>query len=658
MYSIDIDIGGTFTDGFFSDGTRVETGKVLTTPHDITESFMSCVEEGSAAFGLDLGVFLRQTEVARVSTTVGTNLLVERSGPRLGLIVTAGHEKDLYAKDGKAGILDRFVSAGMVAGVDEQVDDRGRVRKPIQPEPLLEAVRALLGDGARMIGISFRNAWRNADNEIRARALIRERYPVHYLRSVLLQIGTEVIHVADDHGRTNSLALNAYIHSEMARTLYRAEDKLRAAGYDRPLLVVHSSGGNARVAKTVALNTLHSGPAVAIRGAAHLARRLRLDQVVTTDMGGTSLDIAMIKGAAAPFSAEPRVEDIPLSTPMIGVESLGAGGGSIASVANGRLRVGPRSAGAAPGPACYAKGGMEPTVTDANLLLGYIDPEAFMGGRMRLDVALAERAMERRVGRERGIGVETAALEVREAIDRQMALEIRRRLRAAGYDPARVALFSFGGSGPLHACAVADLLGIARIYAFPFGSVFSAFGSSTTNVRHAYARTLGIPIGQADRADEILDGFRDQALADMRSEGFDAKAVKTASEVVVTTGKRLKTVPVRGGRRGTIAKALEDERGRIQTVRLSAECEVPHWTPVKAEERARRAPRPLGRRTVRWVAGGRLATQVYARDSLAPGHVIRGPAMVDGPDTSYAVAPGWRLTVDDFSNFVLRRADS
>ena len=656
MYSIDIDIGGTFTDGFFSDGKRVETGKVLTTPHDITESFMSCVEAGSAAFGLELGDFLRRAEVARVSSTVGTNLLVQRSGPRLGLIVTAGHEKDLYARSGKAGILERFVAADMVAGVAEQVDDRGRVRRPVEPEPLLEAVRGLLGEGARMIGISFRNAWRNADNEIRARELIRERYPVHYLRSVPLQIGTEVIHVADDHARTNSLALNAYIHAEMARTLYRAEDKLRAAGYERPLLVVHSSGGNARVAKTVALNTLNSGPAVAIRGAAHLARRFRLDQVVTTDMGGTSLDVAMIKGARAPFSSEARVEDIPLSTPMIEVESLGAGGGSIASVVKGRLRVGPRSAGAAPGPACYGRGGMEPTVTDANLLLGYIDPEAFMGGRMRLDVALAERAMERGVARQRGVGIETAALAVREAIDRQMAQEIRRRLRAAGYDPARVALFSFGGSGPLHACAVADMLGIPRIYAFPYGSVFSAFGSSTTNVRHAYAKTLGIPMSQADRADAVLAGFRDQAVADMRGEGFDARAVRIASEIVVTTGKRLKTLPVRG-RRGTIAKALEGERGRIQMVRLSAECEVPHWTPVKAVQRARRQPRPLGRRAVRWVAAGRLATQVYARESLAPGHVIRGPAMVDGPDTSYAVAPGWRLAVDDYANFVITRAD-
>ena len=656
MYSIDIDIGGTFTDGFFSNGTRVETGKVLTTPHDITEGFMSCVEAGSAAFGLDLGDFLRRTEVARVSTTVGTNLLVQRSGPRLGLIVTAGHEKDLYAKSGKAGILGRFVAPAMVTGIPEQVDDRGRVRQPVEPEPLLEAVRALLADGARMIGISFRNAWRNADNETRARALIRERYPVHYLRSVPLQIGTEVIHVADDHARTNSLALNAYIHADMARTLYRAEDKLRAAGYERPLLVVHSSGGNARVARTVALNTLNSGPAVAIRGAAHLARRLRLERVVTTDMGGTSLDIAVVAGGRAPFSAEPRVEDIPLATPMIEVRSLGAGGGSIASVAGGRLRVGPRSAGAVPGPACYARGGMEPTVTDANLLLGYIDPEAFMGGRMRLDAGLAARAMERQVARERGIGVEEAALQVREAIDRQMAQEIRRRLRDAGHDPARSALFSFGGSGPLHACAVADLLGMARIYAFPYGSVFSAFGSSTTNVRHAYARTLGIPVAQAGRADQILAAFRDQAVADMRGEGFDARAVRTACEVVVSTGKRLKTVPVRG-RKGSVAQALEGERGRIQAVHLSAECEVPHWTPVKAEGRARRQPRPLGRRTVRWVAAGRLATQVYARDGLAPGHAIRGPAMVDGPDTSYAVAPGWRLAVDDFSHFVLTRAD-
>ena len=230
MYSIDIDIGGTFTDGFFSDGKTAKTEKVLTTPYDITECFMSCVEAGSQAFGMDLEAFLRRTDVARVSTTVGTNLLVQRAGPRLGLIVTKGCEGTLYGRAARADILDRFVAADLVLGIDENVDDRGRLRKPVDADEVLEAVRQMLAEGVRMIGISFRNSWRNADNEIAARDLIRARYPIHYLRSVPLQVGTEVIHVADDHGRTNSLVLNAYIHSTMARTLYRAEDKLREAG--------------------------------------------------------------------------------------------------------------------------------------------------------------------------------------------------------------------------------------------------------------------------------------------------------------------------------------------------------------------------------------------------------------------------------------------
>ena len=229
MYTVDVDIGGTFTDGFFTDGVEVRTEKVLTTPHDITECFMSCIAAGSQAFGTPLDAFLRQTVVARVSTTVGTNLIVQRAGPRLGLIVTKGYERTLYG-DGDAPVVGRYVDQDLIAGVDEGVDDKGRIVDAIDPNGLLAAVRALVDQGARMIVISLANGWRNADNERRAREIIRERYPLHYLRSVPLQIGTEVVHVADDCARTNSAILNAYIHSDMARTLYRADDRLREIG--------------------------------------------------------------------------------------------------------------------------------------------------------------------------------------------------------------------------------------------------------------------------------------------------------------------------------------------------------------------------------------------------------------------------------------------
>jgi len=229
MYSIDIDIGGTFTDGFFTDGSEIRTDKVLTTPHDITEGFMACVQAGARAWNLDLAEFLRRTGVARVSTTVGTNLLVQRAGPKLGLIVTKGHERDLYGK-GNAAIVGRYIAPELVAGVAERVSDTGKLETEIDPDALLAAVRSLVQANVRMIVVSFKNAWRNPANERRALEVTRARYPVHYLRSVPMQLATEVMHVADDHARTNTAVFNAYIHGEMARTLYRAEDKLRAAG--------------------------------------------------------------------------------------------------------------------------------------------------------------------------------------------------------------------------------------------------------------------------------------------------------------------------------------------------------------------------------------------------------------------------------------------
>ena len=655
-YSIDIDIGGTFTDGFFTDGEQVRTEKVLTTPHDITEGFMNCVEAGSQAFGLDLGDFLRRSSVARVSTTVGTNLIVQRAGPRLGLIVTKGQENGLYGR-GKAAALDQYIPANMVAGVREATDDKGKLTTEVDRDEVLEVVRDLIQAGARMIVISFKNAWRNGHNEQRVRDIIRDRYPVHYLRSVPLQVGTEVIHVADDHARTNSVLFNAYVHGEMARTLYRADDKLRAAGYGRPLLVVHASGGNARVAKTIALHTMHSGPAVAARGAAVIAKLLGLKRVVTTDMGGTSLDVSLISDGTASFNLTPQIDGIRIATPMIEVESVGAGGGSIATVEDGNLRVGPESAGAEPGPVCYAKGGMNPTVTDANLLLGFIDPSYFLGGRMELDVDTARRAMERQVGRALKTSGEDGAFAVRDTINREMAYEIGRRLRARGGKAKDYTLFSFGGCGPLHGCAVADLAGIERIVAFPYGSVFSAFGSSTTSVQHTYSKTLGIPVRQISEAETSLATFRAQAETDMIGEGFTAKDIRMRLEIETSKGGKTRTISA-AGKRGTVKAALRNAGGVIEAIRLTAECDVAKWSPQKLAGSARRRPSQKGTRDVFWQRGRPEKTPIYDRFAFTAGHSIAGPAIVEGPDTSYAVEPGWQLEVDSYGNFVMTRVAS
>ena len=435
MYSLDVDIGGTFTDGFFTNGEAVKTAKVLTTPHDVTEGFIECIRFGSRLFDEPLDAFLRRTAVARLSTTIGTNLLVQQKGARIGLLVTAGAEASLYGANGAAA-LGKLIKPEMVLGIDEAVDDAGEVARPVDAEQVLARVRDLIGLGAQLIVVSLRNAWRNSANEQAVRRIVRERYPIHYLRSVPVQIGIEVVHDRDDHARTNSALLNAYIHAEMARVLFRAEDRLRDSGYERPLLIVHASGGNARVAKTIALNTLHSGPAVAVRGAAVLAQRLALDQVVSTDMGGTSFDVGFVAHGAAKIETSPRIEDVPIATPAIQVNSIGLGGGSIATAEAGALKVGPESAGSAPGPVCYGKGGASPTVTDANVVLGFIDPDFFLGGRMKLDLAAARRALERRLARTLGCSIEEAAFDVRALANAQMADEISRSLVQAGFAPA------------------------------------------------------------------------------------------------------------------------------------------------------------------------------------------------------------------------------
>lgn len=662
MYTIDIDIGGTFTDGFFTDGKEVHTAKVLTTPHDITECFMNCIREGSKAFDVELRQFLRTTSIARLSTTIGTNLLVQHSGPKIGLLVSEGNEETLYGSE-RAHVLDNYVPGNMVAGVDEMVDEDGHLVREVNREEVLTEVRRLVELGARMIVVSFRNAWKNAHNERRVREYVLERYPIHYLRSVPMQLGTEVSHVPDDHKRTNSVAVNSYIHSEMARALYRAEDHLRNAGYERPLLVVHASGGNARVAKTVALHTLSSGPAAATRGTSKVASLLNLNRVVTADMGGTSLDMAIVNDFEYKLNPEPQVEEIPLGIPMIAVESIGAGGGSIARVDAGKLRVGPESAGSAPGPVCYNKGGVEPTVTDANVLLGYIDPDYFLGGKMKLDVQRARRAVERRVARQLDSTAEDAAYEIRDYSNNEMATQLDKRLRQKDHDPEEFTLFSIGGAGPLHACSIAEKVGIRRVVAFPYGSVFSAFGSSTTDVLHIYSETIGKSLGEIGGLERNVLRHREQAMKDMAGEGFEAENVDFGAEIVVSLNgeKRvLQTSDASESISGVVDENLSREEMRnavLETLSITAECKVPHWEPAKLErtnsdvETARKGDRPVS-----WTRGDPTESRLYDRDRLEYGHVIQGPAIVEGPDTNYPVPEGWELAVDRLGNFVMTRS--
>jgi len=666
-YTADIDIGGTFTDGFFTRGSEVETSKVLTTPHDLTECFLACLRHGAERFGERTKDFLRECVVVRLSTTLGTNTLIQRRGPKIGLLVSEGRERNLYA-NGDAAVLGLFLQPEMVIGIAEEVDPQGRSVRAPDPQAVLAAVRRLVDLGARMIAVSFARSWLHPGHELAVRAIVRERYPEHYLRSIPLQLGHEVSPAADDHARTNTAVLNAYLHAELARGLYRAEDLAREQGMTRPLLVVHAGGGCARVAKTVAVQTLASGPAVAVSGAAAMARLLGFDLVVTADMGGTSLDVAVLDGAAPPVALAPRVAGVRLGIPMIETESIGAGGGSIAKVVNGRVQVGPESAGAAPGPACYDKGGMEPTVTDANLLLGFLDADRFLGGTMKLNRKRAGDALARRLARPLQSPPEEAASLVRARINETMAEDIAGRLRALGREPTSFTLFAFGGGGPLHACDIADQVGLRRVVGFPFGAVFSAFGSSTVDVHHQYRQNLALSLsadGTSQRINAVLDALGRQATLDMRGEGFPPERVTWEVELVIETahGERRLSWPAEGGlHAGAILARLSQEpehagaKGlQLRELVLNARAAIPHWLPTAASVEPHR-PRARETRGVRWQSTqGYLDTPLFQLAELRPGAELDGPAIIEAADTSYAVAPGWRARLDGWRNVVMER---
>jgi N-methylhydantoinase A len=684
-YTADIDVGGTFTDGFFTDGSTAHRAKVLTTPHDLTECFLGCLRRGAADFGRELPDFLGRTQVVRLSTTLGTNTLLQRRGPKVGILVTTGAERSLYAPDDAPHPL---ADPDLVRGVDTELDADGRSVRPPDPGQVLTAVRELLTLGARMIAVSFAGSWRNPEHELAVRQIVRARYPTHYLRSVPLQLGHEVsVHPSDDV-RASTVLLNAYLHGDLARGLYRAEDLARAHGMRRPLLIVHAAGGSARVAKTVAVQTLSSGPAVAVHGAAATARQLGLTRVVTADMGGTSLDVAILDGAEPAVVPDPVVAGMRIAVPVIATESIGAGGGSIARLEDGKLVVGPESAGSSPGPACYGKGGQRPTVTDANLLLGLLSADGFLGGRMRLDAGRAQTIVERRLGRELGLDAQTVAAQIRARVNATMADEVAARLAGTGIDPAEYTLFAFGGGGPLHACEIAERAGIRRVLGFPHGSVFSAFGSSTVDVWHHYTRGADLPLadpGTAGQVSAVIGALTSQGNLDMRGEGFAPDDVTVTASIVIDDDGATREIPLDGAATAATADAVKHATtatadavkhattaaadavkhaatatanaagalehaaaaapgARLREIAVDLRAATPTWTPARAPLQP--GPAPVhAERDVRWTADGPpVRTPVVTLESMAPGHQIDGPAIIDTADTVYAVNPGWTAT--------------
>lgn len=659
-WSVGIDMGGTFTDGYFTDGRRAAMAKVPTSHFDLTRSVMACLSEGARRFDLDLEDFLASVGVLRLATTIGTNSVVTGAGDPVGLLVEAGAESSLYGPVEPAPALGVFVHPGQVAAVpasDRPGTEAGAAVSPpagtpasglasATDEAVLGLCRDLVSQGVRQVVVSLRRA-RRADEE-RLRELVRDRYPAHYLRSIPLTLGSEVADLDDDELRTATAVLNAYLSRPMAKLLYRTEGLLQQAGLGVPLLAVHSDGSCGRTARTTAISTYSSGPAAGLGLVAAEAAARSDEAAVGFDMGGTTLDLGLVRGGAYSVTETPEIRGVRVSLPVPEVVSVGLGGSSIAAADSaGEVTVGPASAGAVPGPAAFGRGGTEVTLTDADAALGFLTDGATLIGDITLDADRARSALTALDGAEAALSggdpVE-AALRVRSAAHRQAASALEDLLDAAAIDPDAVTLYAFGGAGGLHAGPVADLVGIARVRSFVHGGVFSARGVVGAPLRQVYRASVGP--GEDSRA--AADRLAARARLDLEAERLplaEARIAVDTDDGQVEVSSQLDPPPV-----PSVAAAPDQPVG--------SEPSSPSAAAAGPEPSSATGPgssSAAARREVWWGAEPE-PTAVIDLAALVPGQVIDGPALIEGWGAVHAVPPGWTARRQDHDSLLWERS--
>lgn len=672
-YTIDIDTGSTFTDGVLMGDGRFQWVKVDTTPHDLTECVGNCINELARQFGFkDSTDLLRQTDIIRLSSTISTNALIQKTGARLGLIVSKGYENTLYSRgDDRIPVLE-IIPSGMVLGIKGYIDNSGDIAEDTDMNEVREAVKELLIRGARIIVVSLINSSLNPSLERRVKDFILAEYPPHYLGSVPVLTSTEVSLVISDAYRTNAAILDAYVHREMVRFLYKGEENLRKQGYPKNLFIVHNWGGVAQVGKTKAIDTFSSGPAAALLGAAYISRLYDLPTVVAFELGGTSADCGTIINGKCSTTSRIEIEGIPLEQSAIGVKSVGSAGCSIARVSEGRIAVGPRSAGSMPGPACFDLGGTEPTVADACVVLGYIDPGYFHGGRKKLNAAKAYDTIKRKLAQPLNIGVEEAAFQVIEEGQAVCGQLLKHHITESGLNAADAALLSFGGAGGIYCCRLAEMVGFSKIYVPPFAAVFGAFGSSTLDIAHQYE----IPVVTVLRDSrgkyssnsgliyKAVQEMRRRAEHDVRAEGFAPEQLNFNLELQLSSSAQSFTTclpaPYNQAWNKEDTRAVCDKLNEaygtpvsgeviLLSLKLIASCSLVHGD-LLTYDQAGSDPQAAfkGTRKVFWGNSGFTGTPIYERGRLQCGNIVTGPSIIEGEDTTILIPEGRRFSVDKF----------
>ena len=696
-YIIGIDTGGTFTDVtvLSPDGETV-INKAATTPHDFSLGVMNALEVTAESMGMDRATLLRRSSVLKHGTTVATNAMITRSGSKVGLLTTKGHEDAIFIMravgrvDGldemeirhvtKVTKPDPLVQRLDVRGIYERLDFRGAVLAPLDERDARDAIGYLVEERAvDAIAVCLLFGWKNPLHEKRIVELIREMYPE---RELTVTASHAIAPMAGEYARINTTVANSFLDRTMRGYVGELRRRLHGEGLrEGAIMLMQGNGGIVRPEEMTAVGSLQSGPAGGMIATEYVAGKLGHDNVITTDMGGTSFDVGLLTLGALHYARSPIVERARLLQPLIEVESIGAGGGTIARVdpLTRRLLVGPQSAGADPGPVSYGMGGKAVTVTDANIVLGYINPDYFLGGRRKLDRRAAEHAIRTQIAEPLGLSTVEAAAGIYDVVNSKMSDLIRKQVVRSGTTPEDYLMYAFGGAGPAHAAAYGADLGVSKIYVFPMSPAFSAFGVATANVIHTIRRTsyFPAPIDLAALERDLDATIKDLAEV-MQREGFGAANVTFRRTLYMRYTRQTNDVELAIPDRALTDRDLaEIERmfnaryealygsgsthseAGIEVIAMSIDAVAATPKPqLKRYEMS--APDAShagkGRRQAYFTTPERgfKETAIYDYDRLRAGNQLSGPAIIETPFTTVVVPAHARAEIDEYRNVILR----
>jgi N-methylhydantoinase A len=682
MRAIGVDIGGTFTDTVLVDGDGVQAVKTSS-----TEDFLTGLTQGVDAVCGPADVDPAEVDVFSHGSTIAVNALIEETGAKTAIVTTAGFADVLEIGEGYRGadLLyapcadhdEPLIPRRHRFGVAERIDADGTVQTHLDMADLDRVIDEVIAADIEAVAVCLLHAYRNPDHEKQVVDRFAERAP-----EVDLSRSSRVSPEIREYARTATTVADAYLKPELADYLDRLDDDLRGIGLEAAISIMKSDGGLARpgIAADRPVSQVISGPVAGVNAASFVAGQRGAEDVLTFDMGGTSCDAAIVAEGEPVEVSHREIRGLKINGPFTEVRTVGAGGGSIAHLDDvGALRVGPDSAGADPGPACYGRGGDRPTVTDADLVLGILNPENFAGGTMALEEAAARESLRKHVGEPLGTDLESAALAVRNVIDTKMASAIRVVAVNEGFDPREFSLVGFGGAGPVHACDVAIELGIDEVI-FPSNpGVLSSLGLLVSDLRHEYVRSLIETVAAADSEaiSAEIEALIDRGHEELDTEGVapEDRAFRVSFDMMYEGQAHYLNVPyerqaLSDGDLADLADSFEraherqysfvDDRNPIELVnlRVTAVGETPDPTVAAGTPASEADPAAarVGTREVVLDAEDRVQTPCYDRCGLAPGHELAGPAIVELDNTTIWLPPAFDGRVDPAGNLVATRS--